>query len=173
MATSLDGFIARKDHDIDWLNEANALVPPGEDCGYQDFMDSVDVLIMGRRTYEKVLSFGEWPYGDKPVIVLSSNSLSFPLHIPDSVTHSSEKPEALLARLSVQGVEHVYVDGGSVVQSFLTAGLIDEVTLTIIPILLGDGIRLFGRIEKDIHLSHVRTKAFDFGFVQTTYAIQN
>lgn len=170
IATSLDGFIARNDGGLDWLNEANATVPDGQDCGFQAFMDSVDALIMGRKTYEQVLSFGEWPYGRTPVVVLSRNSISFPPSVPDTVTHSSEAPRDLVERLSAEGAEHVYIDGGNTIQGFLSAGLIDEITVTVIPVILGDGIPLFGSIEKDISLTHVRTTAFDFGFVQTTYS---
>ena len=172
IATSLDGFIARNDGGLDWLNEANATVPDGEDCGFHAFMDSVDALIMGRKTYEQVLSFGEWPYGRTPVVVLSRNPISFPPNVPEPVTHSSEPPHDLLERLSGKGVEHVYVDGGMTIQGFLAEGLIDEITVTVIPVLLGDGIPLFGPIVQDISLTHVRTTAFDFGFVQTTYSVQ-
>ena len=172
IATSLDGFIARNDDGLDWLNEANASVPDGEDCGFRAFMDSVDALVMGRKTYDQVLSFGEWPYGETPVIVLSRNPITFPPGVPDTVTHSSEPPRDLLERLSAEGLEHVYIDGGNTIQGFLSEGLIDEMTVTVIPVILGSGIPLFGPIEKDINLTHVRTIAFDFGFVQTTYAIK-
>jgi len=121
IATSLDGFIARKDGSVDWLNEANAVVPEGEDCGYQAFIDSVDTLIMGRKTYEQVLTFGQWPYGSTPVFVLSSTQISFPSSVPDTVTHSSEQPRALLERLSREGIGHVYVDGGATIQGFLSS----------------------------------------------------
>jgi dihydrofolate reductase len=172
IATSLDGFIARRDGSIDWLNEAHALVPKGEDCGFQAFMDSVDALIMGRKTYEQVLSFGEWPYGQTTVVVLSHNPISIPSHLPDTVTHSSESPHALLERLAAEGVQHVYVDGGSTIQGFLAESLIDEITITRIPVVLGDGIPLFAPTEKDIKLTHVSTTAYDFGFVQTTYLVE-
>lgn len=171
IATSLDGFIARKDGNLDWLDEANAVVPEGEDCGYQEFIDSVDTLIMGRNTFEKVLSFGQWSYGQMPVIILSGRQLSIPSDVPDTVTHSLEQPRALLGRLSSKGTEHVYVDGGATIQSFLSDGLIDEITITVIPILLGEGISLFGSLEKDIKLKHERTRVFEFGFVQSTYLV--
>ena len=172
IATSLDGFIARKDGGLDWLDTANATVPPGQDLGFRAFMDSVDALIMGRKTYEQVLSFGEWPYGRTPVIVLSRSSISVPSSLPDTVTHSSEPLPDLLDRLAAEGVEHVYVDGGTTIQGFLARGLVDEITVTVIPILIGDGIPLFGSIETDISLTHARTTAYDFGFVQTTYAVE-
>ena len=172
IATSLDGFIARKEGNIDWLNEANSVVPDGEDCGFQAFMASVDTLIMGRKTFEKVLSFGQWPYEKTPVAVLSRHPLHSPPDVPGTVTHSSELPHALLERLSKEGVEHVYVDGGAAIQSFLYDNLVDEITITVIPVLLGEGISLFGSLEKDVSLTHVRTQAFEFGFVQSTYLVK-
>ena len=158
-----------KNKAIDWLNEAQGLVPEGEDCGYKAFMESVDTLIMGRKTFEQVLTFGPWHYGDTPVVVLSHNPVTIPSHLPDTVSHSSESPRALLERLSGQGVKHVYVDGGNTIQGFLAESLIDEITITCVPIALGDGIPLFGPMEKDLKLTHVNTKTYDFGFVQTTY----
>lgn len=172
IATSLDGFIARDEGALDWLDEANTTVSEGEDCGFQTFMDSVDTLIMGRKTYEKVLSLGQWPYGETPVVVLSRKSISFPSSLPDTVTHSSESPQDLLARLSNEGEKHVYVDGGNTIQGFLSVGLIDEITVTVIPVILGGGIPLFTSLDKEIKLTHVQTTMYDFGFVQTTYSVK-
>jgi len=173
IATSLDGFIARENGELDWLDEANATVPEGEDCGYRDFMGSIDALIMGRHTYEKVLSFGPWPYGATPVIVLSHQPIEFPADFPDCVSHSSETPQELCDRLSTDGATHLYVDGGITIQRFLQADLIDELTVTVIPVILGAGIPLFGPLEDDIPLSHCRTRTFDCGFVQTKYRVTN
>lgn len=172
IATSLDGFIARADGDLDWLDEANSIVPEGEDCGFVEFMNSVDTLLMGRNTYEKVLSFGQWPYGDTPVVVLSSKPITFPDHLPSTVTHSSDGPAKLLNRLAGEGVQHVYVDGGKTIQGFLSEGLVDKITVTVIPVILGEGIPLFGSLKDDIQLTHICTTAFDFGFVQTTYTVE-
>lgn len=169
IATSLDGFIARTNGDLDWLDNASAKIPKGEDCGYQDFMKSIDVLIMGRNTYEKVLSFGAWPYEDKPVIVLSKNKIEIPFNLTTTVTSSSETPKDLCNRLSSKKFQRLYIDGGITIQRFLAQGLIDNITITTIPIILGEGIPLFNGPNKDISLEHVKTKVFDFGFVQTTY----
>ncbi len=171
VATSRDGFIARIDGGIDWLNDASASVPEGEDCGYQAFMDTVDVLIMGRKTYEQVLSFGEWPYGETPVVVLSSSAVTFPDELPGPLSHSSETPHQLYDRLSEAGAKHMYVDGGVTIQRFLAQGLLDEITITVIPVVLGEGIPLFGPVEAEVQLNHVDTVVFDCGFVQTRYAI--
>jgi len=172
IATSLDGFIARADGNLEWLDAANTMVPEGEDCGFVEFMNSVDTLLMGRKTYEKVISFGEWPYGETPVVVLSRNPITFPDHLPSTVSHSSEQPEKLLKRLAGKGVQHVYLDGGTTIQGFLLEGLVDEITVTVIPVILGAGIPLFGSVKNDIQLSHIRTTAFDFGFVQSTYTVE-
>ncbi len=172
IATSLDGFIARKDGSIDWLNEANAVVPPGEDCGYEEFMSTVDTMIMGRNSFEQVLTFGEWPYGSTPVVVMSHRAATLPPNAPRTVTASRETPTTLVARLSEEGSRHIYVDGGLTVQSFLAERLIDELTITVIPILLGTGKPLFGPLSSDINLSHVSTRVYEFGFVQHRYRIE-
>ncbi|QDS86300.1 Dihydrofolate reductase [Rosistilla ulvae] len=171
IATSLDGFIARTDGNLDWLDAASATVPAGEDCGYSAFMESVDVLVMGRKTFEKVRTLGPWPYGDTAVIVLSRNPIPFPDDLPDCVTHSSESPAELHRRLSEQGAEKLYIDGGVTIQRFMRAGLINEMIITAIPVLLGDGIPLHGALDRDVRLNHRGTQTFDWGFVQSTYAV--
>jgi dihydrofolate reductase len=172
IATSLDGFIAREDGDIDWLNAANEVVSEGEDCGFFAFFDSVDCLVMGRNSFEKVLSFGQWFYGEKPVIVLSRNEVEIPGNLSKSVSWSSESPKTLSKRLVREGVKKVYIDGGITIQRFLQEGLVRDMTVTVIPLLLGSGIPLFGKLEKEIQLNHLSTKAYDFGFVQSTYEVK-
>jgi dihydrofolate reductase len=169
IATSVDGFIARRDGSIDWLMEANADIPQGEDCGYAAFMSTVDVLIMGRNTYEQVAGFEPWPYEGKRVVVLTSREVEFRQGPNIQLEKSSETPRELLNRLTSEGCKHAYVDGGKVIQHFLSNGLIDKMTITVIPVLLGEGRPLFGRVPKDTKLKLVESKAYGFGFIQTAY----
>ncbi|MEH6591407.1 MAG: dihydrofolate reductase family protein [Halioglobus sp.] len=171
IATSLDGFIAREDGSLDWLDAASATVPDGEDCGYAAFMNSIDALIMGRNTYEKVLSFGQWPYEKKPVIVLSSRALEIPDSLSNMVEHSFESPNKLYERLSKMGLKRIYIDGGITIQRFLDAGLIDDITITKIPIIIAKGKPLFDGLHRDIALKHIATKSYEFGFTQSTYQV--
>ena len=169
IATSLDGYIARPNGDIDWLDAANATVPDGEDFGYDALMQTVDALVMGRNSYEKVLSFDSWPYGDTPVTVLSRNPITFPKGLSKTVQHSSEKPCDLCERMSREGINHIYIDGGNTIQRFLAAGLIDELTITVVLVMIGDGIPLFGSTTSDLLLTCISAKAYESGFVQLKY----
>lgn len=165
IATSLDGFIARPDDDLDWL-------PPGggEEHGYEAFMATVDALVIGRRTYEKVLTFDTWPYGKKPVVVLSTRPLA--LAPPEAVVECrSGAPAEIVSRLAARGVRHIYVDGGITIQRFLEAGLIQRLIITRIPVLLGSGIPLFGPLQRDIVLQHVGTRQYASGMVQSEYVV--
>ena len=172
IATSVDGFIARKNGDLDWLSEGST-EDDNEDYGYRKFFDSIDVLVMGRNTFEKVLSFEEWPYAGKKVIVLSSNALDIPSNITDSVEVKSGTPGDLVNELKHTGAEHLYIDGGKTIQGFLSAGLVDEMTITRIPVLLGEGIPLFGALNNDIKLQHVETRQYPNGYVQSRYKVSS
>ncbi len=171
IATSLDGFIAREDGSIDWLSKASSQVPKGEDCGYSAFMDTIDTMVMGRNTFEKVLSFGEWPYGKTPLIVLSRKRLEIPEDLSQTVSCSAETPLVLTERLAAAGVRRIYLDGGITIQRFLAAGMVKDMVITVIPILIGSGIPLFGASQEDIVLKHISTRTYDFGFVQSTYEV--
>ncbi|OEU75146.1 MAG: deaminase [Desulfuromonadales bacterium C00003068] len=173
ISTSLDGYIAREDGGLDWLDAANADVPDGEDFGFIQFMQSIDSIVMGRKTYEKVLSFGGWPYGAASVIVLSRTPIEFPDDSEHNVSSSSESLKELCHRLESEGQKHLYVDGGITIRRFLADGLITDVTVTTVPVVLGSGIPLFGSVEKDITFEHVATKSFDVGFVQSTYNVKS
>jgi dihydrofolate reductase len=171
VATGLDGFIARRDGSIDWLSKATAEAPKSEDFGFQSFLASVDAIVMGRNTFEQVLGFDEWPYGSKRVVVLSSRAMDIPARLADRVSASSERPDDLVRRLSAEGMQHLSIDGGATIQHFLASGLIDDLTITLIPILLGEGRPLFGSSGKEIFLKHRATRTFDIGFVQLVYVV--
>lgn len=168
IATSLDGFIAREDGAIDWLPQPS---DTGEDYGYQAFMDTVDVLVMGRHTYETVLSFGAWPYPETPVVVLSHRPLGIPEPLTGSVERMEGSPRIIVQRLADRGLTHAYVDGGRTIQGFLADGLIQRLTITTVPVLLGEGIPLFGPLPHDVPLQHLDTRAFPNGLVQHRYAV--
>ena len=168
IATTLDGFIARENGDIDWLpTEADS----GEDYGYAAFMQTVDALIMGRNTFEKVLTFGDWPYSKKPVVVLSSQTVGIPAHLADSVEWMTGATPDIVARLAARGYRHLYIDGGVTVQRFLEAGLIHRLIISRIPVLIGRGIPLFGPLRQDVTLRHIETRHYPNGIVQSEYAI--
>jgi dihydrofolate reductase len=168
-ATSLDGFIARLDGGLDWLTgEGGAEIE--EVHGYEAFMASVDVVVIGRGTYETVLSFAKWAYApDMAVRVLSTRPLTLREGLPKSVETMSGSPADILAALERQGFHHAYVDGGKTIQGFLRAGLIHRMTVTRIPVLLGTGIPLFGPLPQDLHFRHVATRTYAGGLVQSVY----
>jgi dihydrofolate reductase len=173
IATSLDGFIARNDGNIEWLhNSGHGEIENEEDFGYKAFMSSVDALVMGRNTYEKVLSFnGEWSYGKKPVYVLTNRGIEIPDEISNTITSLAGSPKEVVQKLKEVGHNYIYLDGGLTIQKFLEAGLVNELTITKIPILIGSGIPLFGLLSKDVKLKHIETRSFNNGFVQSRYEV--
>ena len=170
IAVSVDGYIARADGGIDWLEK---YATGDEDTAYGAFMNSVDGLVMGRGTFEKALSFAAWPFA-KPVIVLSGtlSQRELPADLIGKVRVSSLAPAPLMQALAAEGWNRAYVDGGKVVQSFLKEGLISDMILTRVPVLLGNGIPLFDRMEGDVALRHVRTVTFASGLVQSRYELE-
>lgn len=172
IATSLDGFIAREDGSLDWLPGADGTTID-EDHGYNAFMNRVDALVMGSRTYEKVLDLGFWSYGDKPVMVLTTRLGEMPPPPSAMVEFLSGEPSELAAQLDERGLHHVYLDGGQTIRRFLAAGLVHRVIVTRVPVLLGQGIPLFGPMGRDVLLRHVATRAFPSGLVQSEYEVQS
>ena len=168
VGTSLDGFIARPNGDLEWL-------PPGggEEHGYEAFFASVDAIVVGRGTFEKVLTFDAWPYGTKPVVVLSSRPLDRARAPGGMVEQMAGPPAEIVARLAARGFRRLYVDGGVTIQRFLRAGLIQRLIVTRVPVLIGQGIPLFGPLEADIRLRHVATRQYPSGLVQSEYAIDS
>lgn len=172
IATSLDGYIARKNGNLDWLPGSDGKAA-SEDYGFNDFLASIDTLVMGRKTYELALSFKEWPYRGKNVIVLSSGFPKALESLSKDAKGTSLSPNELIQHLVFIGSEHVYVDGGKTIQSFLQANLIQEITITKIPVLIGGGISLFGPLTHDICLQHLSSRAYESGFVQSKYKVTN
>ena len=165
IATSLDGFIARPGGEIDWLGEPEE----GEDYGWAEFIAGIDAIVMGRATFEQVLTFGTWPYEGTPLTVLSTTMKTIPEHLKGKAEVSSLQPLALLEHLAAMGRKRVYVDGGKTIQSFMRAGLIDELIITRLPVLIGQGIPLFGPLDGDAAWEHLSTKTFGKGLVKSSY----
>jgi dihydrofolate reductase len=165
VGTSLDGFIARANESFDFL-------PPGggEPHGYDEFMSTVDALVIGRNTFDVVLKFPSWPYGKKPVFVLSTRALA-PAPAGAVVERMSGDPAEIASRLSARGIQHAYVDGGITIQRFLRSGLIQRIIITRVPVLIGSGIPLFGSVPRDILLKHVATRHYASGLVQSEYEV--
>jgi dihydrofolate reductase len=165
IAASVDGFIAREDGQLDWLPSDDTR----EDYGYQALMDSIDALVMGRKTYKTVLALGAWPYADKAVFVLSHSPLAIPLSLAPTVQSLRDSPQEILQHLASKGYQHLYIDGGQTIQSFLREGLLQELIITRVPILLGKGIPLFGELDQALALTHIETTVFTNGLVQSKY----
>lgn len=165
IGTSLDGFIARKDGEIDWLIQFDS---EEINQSYTEFSKGIDAIIMGRGTFEKVLTFPSWFYQQK-VFVLSSQIKQIPDTLKEKVSILSMQPKEALDYLSGNGYTNIYVDGGKVIQSFLKENLLDELIITRVPVLIGNGIPLFGDLNKDIAFKHIKTDLFSNGLVKSHY----
>jgi dihydrofolate reductase len=169
IAASLDGYIATVDGGIDWLHDVPN--PTKSDYGWSGFVERIDALIMGRNTYEKVLTFGEWPY-EKTVLVATNTLNDVPSHLEGKVRFIKGQPSDLIAEANRQGYESLYIDGGITIQGFLAADLVDELILTHIPVLLGDGYPLFGKLADPLKFRHTKTEIYNDTLVQTSYERQ-
>ena len=174
IAVTVDGYIATRDGGVEFLNDFQDDEESG--ASFNDFMASVDAIVMGRKTFDKVISFGKemYPYGKTPLVVWtkSPDDVLVPDYCGDTVSCTSQTPSLLMDELKAQGYSHVYVDGGTTVQSFLAAGMIQEMIITRVPILLGDGILLFGKLDDATKLEHIKTKTFPSGMVSTHYRLK-
>jgi dihydrofolate reductase len=168
VGTSADGFIARRNGEFDFLPEGG-----GEPHGYDEFMSSVDVLVIGRNTFEKVLTFEKWPYAAKRVVVLSSRAIDVSTVRGATIEHMSGSPAEITDRLAASGARHAYIDGGITVQRFLRARLIQRLIVTRVPVLIGEGIPLFGSVPHDLRLRHVLTETYPTGLVKSEYEVLN
>lgn len=164
IAMSLDGYIAKPDGDISFLS---LVEKEGEDYGYAKYIETVDTVILGRKTYDKILSMGfGLPYGDRNIIVLTRN----PHPVTDKVTFYSGSLSGLISKLKSQAGLNIYCDGGSeTIYQLLQEDLIDEITVSIIPVLLGEGIPLFEKGFQEKNLQLVSTESFPKGLVQLHY----
>ena len=164
---SVDGFLARPDDTLDFLRAGEE-----EPHGFTEFFASVDVVVIGRRTYEVVLKLGHLAlYGKKPVVVLSSRPLDFSSVKGGNVEQTSGEPAEIVRQLTGRGFKHAYVDGGVTIQRFLAAGCVSRLVITRVPVLIGAGIPLFGPVPRDILLRHVETRSYTGGMVQSEYEI--
>lgn len=166
VATSLDGYIARKDGSIDWLTEIPN--PEQSDYGFSDFMKRIDGIVMGRKTFELVQTFDPWPYS-KPIFVLSRTLKEIPRALEGRAELLHGPLEDVLESLRARGKKHLYVDGGKTIQSFLQLDLIDELIITLIPIILGSGIPLFAEMDREIRFQLVKTETLNKDLVKNTY----
>lgn len=166
IATSLDGFIATKDGGIDWLTGIPN--PENSDYGFAEFMRGIDAIVMGRNTFQTVMSFNSWPY-QKPVFVLSNTLKTLPGVIACKAEIIEGNPREVVKLLRDRGFNNLYIDGGRTIQGFLAEDLIDEMIITRVPVLLGDGIPLFGKLSKLIKFSHIRTEIIGQGMVKNHY----
>jgi dihydrofolate reductase len=164
---SVDGFLARPDDTFDFLSTGEQ-----EPHGFSEFLASVDVIVLGRRTFEVVLKLGHLAvYGKKPMVVLSSRPLDSSMVKAAVIEHMSGEPAEIVKQLNSRGLQHAYIDGGNTIQRFLAAGLIHRLVITRVPVLIGSGIALFGPVPHDINLRHVATGSYPGGLVQSEYEI--
>lgn len=179
IATSMDGYIAKKDDSIDWLHTAgNGKVLKGKnaDMGFKDYISSVDCMVMGRKTMDVISSMDllieQWPYGNIKIIVLSNSIKVAPKNLAEKVEMYSGDLVELINKLEQDGYKHAYIDGGTTIQAFINLQLINELTITKVPILLGDGIPLFGKNDSVINLEEGEAIAFPNDFIQIKYKLR-
>lgn len=178
IATSVDGFIAKQDGNVDWLHTAGnseAKMSDHADMGWNEYISSVDCLIMGRKCMEVISNMNltpeQWPYGNMRIIVLSHTLKQLPDNMKSRVELYSDKINTLISKLENEGYKHAYIDGGTTIQEFINLELINEITITRAPILLGEGIPLFGKIIKEIKLEQAEAIAFANNFIQVKYVV--
>lgn len=166
VGVSVDGFLARPDGSLDFLPADG-----GDAKAYERFISGVDAVVMGRATFEVARGFDAWPHAGRPVVVLTTRPLDRTGWPAGAVEAMSGPPDRIVATLAGRGLTRLYVDGGRTVQAFLRAGLVDRLVITRVPVLIGQGIALFGNLPADVRLRHVDTRAYAGGLVTTEYAV--
>lgn len=167
IATSLDGYIADENGSLEWLQSIPN--PNNETMGYEDFIQRMDALVMGRKTYETVLGFGiDWPYSI-PVFVLSTTLKDIPENLKEKVFLVKGTVHEVLNQIHEKGFQHLYIDGGKTIQNFLKEDVIDEMILTTIPVLLGGGSPLFSELQKSLSFELLESKTYLNQITQSHY----
>jgi dihydrofolate reductase len=166
IGATVDGFIARPNGDLDFLPADG-----GEPHGYKEFMDGVDTIVIGRKTFETVLAFPDWPYGSKRVVVLSSRPIDLSAVRGGVVEQMAGSPAEIVSKLAASGAGHLYLDGGITIQGFLRAGLVQRLIITRVPVLIGEGVPLFGALPRDLPLRHISTQHYPSGLVKSEYQV--
>jgi dihydrofolate reductase len=168
VASSLDGYIAKEDGNVSWLENLDISM---EDAGYEEFYSTIDALVMGRKTYEMVVSFGQWPYGDKPVWVCSTSKIA---PIDGCNLQVGNTPKSVFQAANKMNVKHLWVvGGGSLISSFIEKKLLTNISLSLMPIILGRGIKLFCDLSSPIKIIKEIHKPHESGMVQLEYTIKN
>lgn len=178
IATSVDGFIAKVDGSVDWLHTAgNPEAEMGDqaDMGFNDYISSIDCMIMGRKCMDVISNMNltpeQWPYGETRIVVLSNTITEAPDNMKGKVELYSGDLNALISQLESEGFKHAYIDGGTTIQGFLKLKLIQEITISRAPIILGEGISLFGKSNQGVKLVQAESKAFPNDFIQVRYKV--
>ena len=168
VAATADGFIARENGSLDWIPTPES---GSHDFGFNDLIASVDAIVMGRATFDFVVGSGQWGYGETPVVVLTNRELDLPEGFTGKAETASGAVTSLAGQLRERGYDHLYVDGGDVIQQFIRAGLVERIIVTQIPVLIGSGISLFGPVDDDVALKLRRSSSFPNGWVQFDYEV--
>lgn len=168
IATSLEGYISRPEGELDWLMDDD-FVDEGEDYGFAQLFKSVSCLAIDEQTFETVLHSPEWPFADKRLVVMSQHLEALPEGLPETVELFDGTPAELIKQLKRDGEKRLLLDGGSLIREFTTAALVDRFILTRIPVLIGSGVPLFGALQRDLKLKHIRTQSYPSGLVQSEY----
>ncbi|MGL5250482.1 MAG: dihydrofolate reductase family protein [Enterovibrio sp.] len=172
VAASVDGFIAKSDGGLDWLDRPEYGCEQLNGLSFEEFIADIDALVMGRKTFEKVCSFDSWPYSGVPVVVLSNSNVTVPEYLADLVTIDAGEPSAIVQRLAEKGMTRLYIDGGVTITRFLQQKLVTELTITRIPVLLGSGLPLFAGNFPEQNLVLLEAFVSENGFVQERYKVE-
>ncbi|MCC3859851.1 dihydrofolate reductase family protein [Pseudemcibacter aquimaris] len=171
LGCSLDGFIARKDGAVDFLDAVDP-APDDEDYGWEDYIGGIDGLIMGRNSYDMVLGYGQWIYGDRKVMVLTTRDIEIPDFVEGEIIPFEGKPEEAVQCMNEMGCQNLYIDGGKVVQDFINDGQVDELIITMVPIIIGEGIPLFANINVEKRLDLKNVTKYDNGLLTVHYNLK-